>query len=74
MNASGAAEQALRDGDPFAALKHLQDAVRASSADPKLRIFLFQLDRFLDSIRLELDRPELGHRDGISPLTYPPWI
>jgi type VI secretion system protein ImpE len=43
MNASGAAEQALRDGDPFTALKHLQDAVRANSADPKLRIFLFQL-------------------------------
>lgn len=36
-------EQALRDGDPQRALKLLQDQVRAKPADPKLRIFLFQL-------------------------------
>jgi type VI secretion system protein ImpE len=40
---AAAAEQALRDGDPFAALKLLQEAVRGKSADAKLRTFLFQL-------------------------------
>jgi type VI secretion system protein ImpE len=43
MGAAGAAEQSLRDGDPTAALKHLQDAVRSNSADAKLRVFMFQL-------------------------------
>ena len=43
MSAANAAEQSLRDGDPVAALAQLQEAVRAKSADPKLRIFLFQL-------------------------------
>ena len=38
-----AAEQALRDGDPGAALKHLQQAVREKPGDAKLRVFLFQL-------------------------------
>src|SRR5688572_24201394 len=38
-----AAERALRDGDPSAALQHLQNEVRAKPADPKLRVFLFQL-------------------------------
>jgi type VI secretion system protein ImpE len=37
------AEQALRAGDIEAALKSLQDGVRAKPADPKLRVFLFQL-------------------------------
>ena len=37
------AEQALRDGNVDAALKSLQDAVRANPADAKLRVFLFQL-------------------------------
>jgi type VI secretion system protein ImpE len=37
------AEQALREGNVDAALKSLQDGVRAKAADPKLRIFLFQL-------------------------------
>ena len=37
------AEQALRDGNVDAALKSLQDAVRAKADDPKLRVFLFQL-------------------------------
>jgi type VI secretion system protein ImpE len=43
MTAATAAEQALRDGDPFAALKALQNDVRAQPADGKLRVFLFQL-------------------------------
>jgi len=33
----------LKSGDPVAALAQLQDQVRAAPADPKLRIFLFQL-------------------------------
>ncbi len=37
------AEQALREGDTDAALKSLQDGVRAQPANPKLRVFLFQL-------------------------------
>lgn len=40
---SAAAEQLLRDGQPEAALKALQDAIRAQPADAKLRVFLFQL-------------------------------
>ncbi len=36
-------EELLKSGDPDAALKALQDKVRADPADPKLRIFLFQL-------------------------------
>lgn len=43
MASATAAEQALRDGDPAAALALLQADVRAKSADPKLRVFLFQL-------------------------------
>ena len=38
-----AAEQALREGNTDAALKSLQDGVRAQPANPKLRVFLFQL-------------------------------
>ncbi len=37
------AEQALREGNTDAALKSLQDGVRAQPANPKLRVFLFQL-------------------------------
>ena len=37
------AEQALREGDPDAALRSLQDGVRVRPADAKLRVFLFQL-------------------------------
>ena len=37
------AEQSLREGNVDAALKSLQDGVRAQPADAKLRIFLFQL-------------------------------
>ncbi|MBK0327136.1 tetratricopeptide repeat protein [Rhodobacteraceae bacterium F11138] len=36
-------EEHLKSGDPDAALAALQDKVRANPADPKLRIFLFQL-------------------------------
>ncbi|WP_424985103.1 type VI secretion system accessory protein TagJ [Microbulbifer sp. S227A] len=36
-------EEHLKSGDPKAALAALQDKVRADPADPKLRIFLFQL-------------------------------
>ena len=36
-------EEHLKSGDPAAALTALQDKVRANPADPKLRIFLFQL-------------------------------
>src|SRR4029077_12160491 len=43
MNAATVAEQSLRNGDPIAALKELQEEVRAKPADAKLRIFLFQL-------------------------------
>ncbi len=38
-----AAEDALRKGDPRAALAHLTDAVRAKPADAKLRTFMAQL-------------------------------
>ena len=43
MAGASAAEQALRDGDPHAALKLLQEEVRGKAADPRLRVFLFQL-------------------------------
>jgi type VI secretion system protein ImpE len=38
-----AAEQSLKDGDVPTALKLLQEEIRAHAADPKLRVFLFQL-------------------------------
>jgi len=37
------AERSLQEGNPHAALRHLQDAVREKPADAKLRVFLFQL-------------------------------
>jgi type VI secretion system protein ImpE len=43
MSVAQNAERALKDGDPAAALIQLQEQVRASPADAKLRIFLFQL-------------------------------
>lgn len=43
MTALHTAEQSLRDGDTTAALKYLQEAVKADAANAKLRIFLFQL-------------------------------
>jgi type VI secretion system protein ImpE len=38
-----AAADSLKSGDPVTALAHLQEAVRAKPADPRLRVFLFQL-------------------------------
>jgi type VI secretion system protein ImpE len=58
MASANAAEQALRDGDPAAALALLQADVRAKSADPKLRVFLFQLLAVLgqwDRAKTQLD-------------------
>jgi len=64
MSAADAAAQSLKDGDPAAALGHLQEQVRAKPADPKLRVFLFQLlcvlgqwDRALNQLKVasELD-------------------
>jgi len=43
MILADAAEQSLKNGDPAAALAHLQEQVRAKPADARLRIFLFQL-------------------------------
>jgi type VI secretion system protein ImpE len=43
MDFGAPAEKCLRDGDPAAALAVLQEAVRSHPADPKLRVFLFQL-------------------------------
>ncbi len=43
MSTPSAAEQALRDGDPQAAIKHLQSQIRSQPADAKLRVFLYQL-------------------------------
>jgi type VI secretion system protein ImpE len=43
MSLADVAEQSLRGGDPVAALAQLQEQVRAKPADPKLRVFLFQL-------------------------------
>ena len=43
MASPSAAEQALRDGDVQAAIQHLQAQIRSQPADPKLRVFLFQL-------------------------------
>ena len=37
------AEQALQEGDTERALKLLQDQIRSAPANPKLRVFLFQL-------------------------------
>ena len=43
MSLADVAEQSLKGGDPVAALAQLQEQVRARPADPKLRVFLFQL-------------------------------
>jgi type VI secretion system protein ImpE len=43
MSVAGAAESSLKNGDPSAALAHLQEQIRANPADAALRIFLFQL-------------------------------
>ena len=43
MSDLSTAEQSLHDGDPAAALRWLQEQVKARPADAKLRVFLFQL-------------------------------
>ena len=43
MSVAAAAEESLKNGDPAAALLHLQEQVRSKPADPALRVFLFQL-------------------------------
>jgi type VI secretion system protein ImpE len=43
MSLADVAEQSLKGGDPVRALAQLQELVRAHPADPKLRVFLFQL-------------------------------
>lgn len=59
------AAQLLKDGDPLAALARLQEQVRDAPADPRLRIFLFQLlcvvgqwDRALNQLKVasEIDK------------------
>lgn len=73
-----AAERAVRDGQLDAALQHLQDQVRQRPADPKLRVFLFQLlcvmgqwDRALTQLNVaaDLDAQALGmaqmYRDAV---------
>jgi type VI secretion system protein ImpE len=59
MSLADVAEQNLKYGDPAAALAQLQEQVRAKPADPKLRIFLFQLlcvlgqwDRALNQLKV----------------------
>lgn len=69
MGSGSPAEQALRAGDLQAALKQLQDQVRAKPSDPRLRVFLFQLlavlgqwDRALNQLNVagELDAGALA--------------
>jgi type VI secretion system protein ImpE len=62
MTAAEAAEHSLRNGDPAAALAHLQEQVRAAPADAKLRVFLFQLlcvlgqwERALNQLKVAAD-------------------
>jgi len=43
MTADERARQLIAAGEPLAALEALQPAIRANAADPKLRVFLFQL-------------------------------
>lgn len=78
MTAATAAQEALRAGDPAAALDALQQQVRGDAANPKLRVFLFQLlavtgqwQRALTQLQLcgELDAGTLAmvqtYRDAI---------
>jgi type VI secretion system protein ImpE len=64
MRVAAPAEDRVKDGDPAGALVLLQQEVRAKPADPKLRVFLFQLlcvlgqwDRALNQLKVaaELD-------------------
>ena len=69
MSSSDAAALSLKNGDPAAALKLLQEQVRAKPGDAKLRIFLFQLlcvrgewERALNQLKVatELDASALS--------------
>jgi type VI secretion system protein ImpE len=60
MATASRAEQSLRDGDPHTALKLLQEEVRAKSADPKLRVFLFQLLAVLGQWERALNQLEVA--------------
>ena len=72
MRLADVAEQSLKGGDPVTALAQLQEQVRAKPADPKLRVFLFQLlcvlgqwDRALNQLTVasELDPEALVMRE-----------
>ncbi len=59
---TGAAEQALKDGDALRALKLLTEQVRSHPQDAKLRVFLFQLlcvlgqwERALNQLNVSLE-------------------
>jgi type VI secretion system protein ImpE len=69
MGSAETAALSLKNGDPAAALKLLQDQVRANPGDAKLRIFLFQLlcvrgewERALNQLKVatELDASALA--------------
>jgi type VI secretion system protein ImpE len=60
MGTASPAEQALRDGNPLQALKLLQEEVRGKSADPKLRVFLFQLLAVLGQWERALNQLEVA--------------
>jgi type VI secretion system protein ImpE len=67
MILSDAAERALKDGDPAAALARLQEDVRARPSDAKLRVFLFQLlcvlgqwERALNQLRVASEMEPLA--------------
>lgn len=62
MSGAAAAEAALKQGDPAAALQQLQAEVRNRPADASLRVFLFQLlcvlgqwDRALNQLKVAAD-------------------
>ena len=69
MSTADAAALSLKNGDPAAALAHLQEQVRDKPSDAKLRIFLFQLlcvrgewERALNQLKVacELDASALA--------------
>jgi type VI secretion system protein ImpE len=60
MASASPAEQSLRDGDPHAALKLLQEQIRGKSNDPKLRVFLFQLMAVLGQWERALNQLEVA--------------
>lgn len=69
MSTTDAAALSLKNGDPAAALAHLQEQVRDKPSDAKLRVFLFQLlcvrgewERALNQLKVasELDASALA--------------